>query len=109
MEDNGGGKLSVRTEAEDDACGIRVTIEDTGPGIPDDVLPQVFEPFFTTKQDKQGVGLGLSVVYGIIKRHEGDIQIDSKVGHGTTIMLRLPTAPDLTSRDKVGVFGEVMA
>ena len=59
-------------------------------GIPEKVLPRLFEPFFTTKQDKKGVGLGLSIVYGIIKRHRGRMDVKSEEGYGTTFVLALP-------------------
>ena len=70
---------------------IRVT--DTGPGIPDDVLPRIFEPFFTTKPSGQGTGLGLSVVYGIVKQSGGYVMVDSTVGEGTTFTILLPALP----------------
>jgi len=63
---------------------------DTGPGIEPELLPRILDPFFTTKE--KGTGLGLSVVYGIIGRHDGTLDIDSKVGEGTTVIVRLPAA-----------------
>ena len=72
---------------------IRIDISDNGIGIPSDVLPQIFEPFFSTKEAANGVGLGLSVVYGIVQRHGGRIDVDSKVGSGTTFHLMLPRQP----------------
>ena len=67
-----------------------ITISDTGNGIRQDLIPHIFEPFFTTKLDGKGVGLGLSVVYGIIKHHNGDIQVSSEENRGTTFTLQLP-------------------
>ncbi len=69
---------------------LKVEIEDTGCGIPDESLGNLFTPFFTTKEKGEGVGLGLAVVYGIIQRHNGRIEVSSKVGQGTvfTIYLR---------------------
>lgn len=67
---------------------ILIEIEDTGCGIPEDILPYVFEPFFTTKDS--GTGLGLSVVYGVIKRHGGEIKIESEVNKGTKVKIFLP-------------------
>jgi two-component system NtrC family sensor kinase len=75
------------------ADSIRIDIGDNGIGIPSDVLPQIFEPFFSTKEAENGVGLGLSVVYGIVQRHGGRIDVDSKVGCGTTFHLTLPRQP----------------
>lgn len=66
----------------------QVTISDSGAGIPPENLDKVFDPFFTTKRD--GTGLGLSVCHGIIQRHEGEIDIQSIVGKGTTVFIRLP-------------------
>ena len=62
---------------------------DTGKGIPPEFLPHIFDPFFSTKGDG-GTGLGLSVSYGIIKNHKGDIRVESKVGVGTTFTIELP-------------------
>ncbi len=69
---------------------IKITITDTGMGMPDDVRDHVFEPFFTTKGKGKGTGLGLATVYGIIKNHEGFIFCDSKPGKGTEFTIFLP-------------------
>jgi two-component system cell cycle sensor histidine kinase/response regulator CckA len=71
---------------------VRVTVKDTGTGIPPDVEPRIFEPFFTTKAPL-GSGLGLAQVYGIIKQHEGEIDLVTEVGEGTTFILYLPALP----------------
>jgi len=84
-----GGSLTVRTEKEDTKVLIR--IQDTGIGIPEEIRNRIFEAFFTTKQKVKGVGLGLSVCYGIIKDHGGEIRVDSKEGKGTTFTISLPT------------------
>ena len=68
---------------------VRVTVSDTGTGIPPDVLPHIFEPFFTTRAPL-GSGLGLAQVYGIVKQHEGHIAVDTQLGQGTTFTLYLP-------------------
>jgi two-component system NtrC family sensor kinase len=98
-----GGELQVSTSvARDEGDGQRrlsVEITDTGVGIPKDVLPHLFEPFFTTKQDKKGVGLGLSVVYGIAKRHQGRIDVKSEEGRGTTFNLILPERADIRAEE----------
>ncbi len=69
---------------------VRLTIADTGHGIPPDVLPRVFDPFFTTKGPGEGTGLGLSQVYGIIIQHDGHVDVTSSVGEGSAFTLYLP-------------------
>lgn len=81
-----GGRLHVATRFEDDRIVLRVT--DTGGGIPPHILPRILDPFFTTKE--KGTGLGLSVVYGIVERHRGTIDFDSREGDGTTVTIKLP-------------------
>jgi CheY-like chemotaxis protein len=71
---------------------VRVTVGDTGTGMPPDVVARAFEPFFTTKEVGKGTGLGLSQVYGFIKQSGGEVAIDSKPGEGTTISIYLPAA-----------------
>ena len=69
---------------------IRITVRDTGRGIPADVIPHIFEPFFTTKPVGQGTGLGLAQVYGIIKQHDGFIDVTSQPGKGAAFNIFLP-------------------
>ncbi|MEZ4835208.1 MAG: PAS domain S-box protein [Caldilineaceae bacterium] len=69
---------------------IQLTISDTGVGIPPEVMPHLFEPFFTTKPRERGTGLGLAQVYGIIKQHAGEIQVQSNVDRGTSVSIYLP-------------------
>jgi len=69
---------------------VKVTVQDTGSGMPPDVVRRAFEPFFTTKEVGKGTGLGLSQVYGFIKQSDGDVVIDSKAGEGTAISIYLP-------------------
>ena len=99
----GGGTLTIDTsnitvDAHSVAAGsqapqgknVRLRISDTGVGIPSDVLEHVFEPFFTTKQDGSGTGLGLATVYGILAQAEGQIQLYTEPGTGTTFTITLP-------------------
>ena len=65
-------------------------MEDTGAGIPDNHFSQIFDPFFTTKPVGTGTGMGLSVVYGIIQKHQGTISVESQVGEGARFIIRLP-------------------
>jgi two-component system NtrC family sensor kinase len=81
-----GGTLTVAARLV--GTTVEVRIRDTGPGILPDVLPRILDPFFTTKE--KGTGLGLSVVDGIIDRHGGSLTIESQVGEGTTVVVRLP-------------------
>ncbi len=84
----GGGTLTLRTWAESDQGMIQV--RDTGCGISPENMRKLFTPFFTTKREVKGVGLGLAVAYGIVQRHKGKIDVQSKVGEGTAFTLCLP-------------------
>ena len=83
-----GGTLSVVTGGDTDK--VWVEISDTGTGIREEYLAKIFDSFFTTKGEVKGVGLGLSVCYGFIKDHGGDIEVKSQVGEGTTFTISLP-------------------
>ena len=83
-----GGTLTVRTAREGNK--VLITTQDTGIGIPEEIRDKIFEAFFTTKQKVKGVGLGLSVCYGIIKDHGGEIKVESEEGKGTTFTISLP-------------------
>jgi len=85
---NGSGEITLRTRYDD--RWVIVEIEDNGPGIPADVLPNLFEPFFTTKPPGQGTGLGLNISHNIIvQRHQGRIDVTSQPGQ-TRFEVRLP-------------------
>jgi two-component system cell cycle sensor histidine kinase/response regulator CckA len=70
---------------------VKVSIVDTGTGMPEEILQKIFDPFFTTKEKGRGTGLGLASAYGIISNHGGVIRASSKVGHGSTFTIYLPT------------------
>jgi signal transduction histidine kinase len=83
-----GGTIRVSAQCRD--ARVLLTVSDDGPGIPADVVPRIFDPFFTTKDVGEGSGLGLSIVHGIIERHGGQIDVDSKPGQGTTFTISFP-------------------
>ncbi len=85
-----GGILSIRTHSVGSA--VAIDVEDTGTGMTEDVRRRCLEPFFTTK-GKNGSGLGLAMVYGVVQRHGGTIEIDSELDRGTTLHFRIPTGP----------------
>jgi len=84
-----GGRIAISLGQEEPHF-LALKISDTGPGIPDHILPHIFDPFFTTKGPGQGTGLGLAVSQGIVARHGGEIQVSSTPGQGTTFTIILP-------------------
>jgi len=85
-----GGRLTVSTGILPDGKRVEIAFTDTGPGIAPENLNRIFDPFFTTKE--MGTGLGLSVVYGIVQKHGGEMKAESRPGVGTTMRIRLPLA-----------------
>ena len=101
-----GGTLQIVTDMMEDRRSLYIKITDTGCGIPEENLQKIFDPFFTTK-DGSGTGLGLAVSYGIIESHGGTIEVQSRLGEGTTFMIVLPlVGPEengsMESADMVG-------
>jgi PAS domain S-box-containing protein len=107
-----GGKLIIETRnvelRDSDLAGeigvapgryVRLSVSDTGTGMPPDVLARAFEPFFSTKQAGKGTGLGLSVIYGFARQSHGHVSIYSEVGRGTTVNVYLPCAVDGAATD----------
>jgi PAS domain S-box-containing protein len=92
----GGGTLTIRTRQMDG--NAEISVADTGTGIPAEILPRIFDPFFTTKTEatqtvagsRLGTGLGLSVSYGIVREHSGEIHVESELGKGTRFVLMFP-------------------
>ncbi|HET7377573.1 MAG TPA: ATP-binding protein, partial [Anaerolineae bacterium] len=85
-----GGQLHIASSMTNDAIETRFT--DSGPGIPAELQPHIFEPFYTTKPD--GTGLGLAISYTIIERSGGSINVESRVGQGTTFVVKVPRAEE---------------
>jgi signal transduction histidine kinase len=84
------GRIKITARAGPDHQRVLIMVEDTGKGIPENVIGRVFDPFFTTKEVGVGTGLGLSIVYGIIQKHGGSISVESKLGEGTRFTISLP-------------------
>ena len=91
-----GGQLIIATRR--DQSHIVIEVRDTGVGMSPEVRDRVFEPFFTTKEVGKGSGLGLSQVYGFVRQSEGEVQLSSTVGQGTTFTLRLPVSEEPDAR-----------
>jgi PAS domain S-box-containing protein len=86
---------------------VKISIQDSGPGIPEEILPKIFDPYFTSKMD--GNGLGLATSYSIIKKHGGTITVDSKPDHGTTFTIYLPSRPDEKGIENIETKDEVIS
>lgn len=87
-----GKRLTIKTCSSPENDVVKIQIKDTGTGIPKEYISKIYEPFFTTKKKGKGVGLGLSVVYGIVEEHGGKMYVDSTTGRGTCITVTLQTA-----------------
>ncbi len=85
-----GGRLTISTRADEGSREIVITVTDTGIGISRENIGRIFDPFFTTKEKGKGTGLGLAMVYGVITRHGGTIDVRSEVGKGAEFTIRLP-------------------
>jgi signal transduction histidine kinase len=101
----GGGTLTIHSRTKKDHQAVEISFTDTGLGISEENLDKIFEPFFTTKKVGEGTGLGLSVSYGLIKNHGGEIKVESIKGKGTTFTVILPIqwgkAPSPSEDEKV--------
>ena len=85
--------VTVHTETEPEAMGVRIDIQDNGCGIDAAIRERIFDPFFTTKPVGQGTGLGLSISYGIIQEHDGRIEVQSSPGEGAASPSTCPSSP----------------
>ncbi len=95
----GGGCLRISTILSDQAS-VEIRVTDSGCGIEEDVLNRIFDPFFTTKEQGKGTGLGLAICQRIVEEHEGEIKIQSRLGQGTTVSIRLPHTPMEVAADE---------
>jgi PAS domain S-box-containing protein len=98
----GKGQLSLETANQPEKKQVCIRISDTGPGIPEHILPHIFDPFFTTKEEGEGTGLGLSLVYGIVENHGGQIKAENRSDRGTTFIIELPLMPKTEEGSKSG-------
>ena len=92
-----GGTITLKTESimeGEIASHVQIHISDTGQGIPKDLVNRIFEPFYTTKDVGKGTGLGLSISYGIVQQHNGELEVESETGKGTTFTITLPVTQD---------------
>jgi CheY-like chemotaxis protein len=80
---------------------VRITVRDTGVGIDEKIKGRIFDPFFTTKEMGRGTGLGLASAYGIIKSHNGFINVESELGHGSDFIIHLPASEKTTKKEAV--------
>ncbi len=97
---NGGGEIVLSTHS--DGKEIRLSVTDNGVGMSPEIRERVFQPFFTTKE--RGQGLGISIVYGIVARHGGEILVESEPGQGATFILRFPPVREGGIEDGTGGF-----
>jgi two-component system NtrC family sensor kinase len=101
MHSKGGGKLSIQTRLLPDRENVELNVRDEGEGIAAENLAKIFDPFFTTKAEGKGVGLGLAVLYGIVKDHDGEVEVASQRSEGTTFSVTLPLkAKSVAAKEK---------
>ena len=91
-----GGKIEITHQSVDDQ--IMIYVRDTGKGIPKENLERIFEPFFSTKSPGEGTGLGLYVTRGIIEKLGGEIEVESRLGHGSVFFVKLPKFYEVKER-----------
>lgn len=101
-----GGNLWLTTNFSRENSNVQILVRDDGIGIPPEILPRLFEPFLTTKEAGRGVGLGLAISQSILERHNGNIEVQSEVGRGTTFTVTLPWDED-EAADETGRAGRV--
>ncbi|PLX66718.1 MAG: hypothetical protein C0603_10975 [Denitrovibrio sp.] len=85
-----GGECQIKVKVWHDSKSVCIKVSDNGAGIGSEAIDKVFDPFFTTKDIGKGTGLGLSVCYNIIKQHNGEMDITSHLGQGTSVFISIP-------------------
>ncbi len=100
LQAKGGGELRIRTRLLPDGDNVELCVRDTGEGIAPENLSKIFDPFFTTKPEGKGVGLGLAVLYGIVKAHDGEVEVASQRHEGTSFTVTLPLKAHLVAPDQ---------
>lgn len=96
------GIITIKTDYNEKKKHVFLSIKDNGSGIDESALKYIFDPFFTTKRDRGGTGLGLSISYGIIKEHNGNIEVESQKGKGTTFKIFIPVTQDIKNETNTG-------
>jgi signal transduction histidine kinase len=91
-DDNKKMRITARSLVRDGKSWVRLTVEDHGPGIPEEIRQRMFDPFYTTKSEGQGTGLGLFITYGIVKDHGGELKVETECGEWTRVHVDLPMA-----------------
>jgi signal transduction histidine kinase len=109
MESKKGGLLTIETSSVKKNNALRIAFTDTGVGIPQKYISSLFEPFFTTKKKGKGVGLGLSVAYGIVQDHGGSIKVTTEEGQGTTFLITFPLERESDNLNHGGLYGQQVA
>ena len=100
MQPKGGGQLTVRTRLLPEEDCVELCVSDTGEGIAPENLSKIYDPFFTTKAEGKGVGLGLAVLYGIVKAHDGEVEVTSTKNVGTTFTVTIPVKPQSSTPEQ---------
>jgi signal transduction histidine kinase len=98
----GGGQITISGGKDPQSDQVWLSVADTGYGIDQDDLQRIFEPFYSTKSEGKGNGLGLSMVYGIIREHNGAVEVESEPGKGTIFRIKLPSCPAVAAEKQAG-------